>query len=290
MTPEDLSLAKYNLDVRRFRFDRAKAKREQRFLFRNSAVLMSGALSLAAVVVSISSVLNTRQSTRQHLDFQMQETIRKAKSEEQATLRAANETDRKGSLELLQYITVNYDLIYSNKTEKQTRIRNAMELSFPSPALARSFARLAQSAPTTDGPNVWQEEQRKADDAVITGPLKRPIGGGLMPLPTTREALLVALTGQHRRIEAERLAKLEGDDAVNAVGLLLASLLPQSDRWSYRFNLYSVYTLAKVPRGWAGTPAQLSAVEALKRSGNYRDPTFKSWVDDALKNYRRAGA
>lgn len=290
MTPEELNLANYELDSRRFRFERAKAKREHRFLFRNAAVLITSGISLATVAVSVASVLNTRQATRQSNDAQLEETKRKAKSEEEATKRALAETDRKSSLELLQYITINYDLIYSNKTEKQVRIRNAMELAFPRPALERAFERLAEKAPTTDGPNVWQEELRQADKEVIKGPLNRPVGGGSSPIATTQEELLAALTGPYRRLEAERLANLEGEDAVSAINMLVSSLLPQTDRWSYRFNLYAAYTLAKFPAGWPGSSTQLAAVQEIKKSGNYRDPTFKIWVDAALRNHRPAGA
>ena len=291
MTPEELNVAKHSLELRKFRFDRAKIKREQHYLFRNSAVLITASVSLATVAVSIATVLNTRQATIQNLDFQVEETKRKSRFEEEATKRAGVEIDRKASLEMLQYITTNYDLIYSGKSEKQIRIRNAMQLAFPRAALERAFEQLAKTAPTTDAPSVWQEEQRTADQATLTEPLRRPIGGGTAPpLPTTKEELIAALTGKDRRLYAERLSNLEGQAVSGAVELLTGSLLSQSDRWSYRFNLYVAYTLAKFPGGWIGSPAQLASIDALKRTGNYRDATFKQWVDAATRNHKRAGA
>lgn len=287
MTPEDLNAAKFALDQRRFRFDRAKAKREHSFLFRNSAVLISGALSLATIAVSVTSAINSTQATKQNYDLQLQETLRKAKAEEEATKRASAETDRKASFDLLQYITENYDLVFSQKSEKQIRVRNAMEPAFPKAALERAFAQLAETAPTKDGPNVWQEEQRKSDVSGVVGdPPKPPVGGGSPPLPSTRDELIKALTGPQRRLEADRLAKLPPGQVEPAISLLISTLLSQTDRWSYRFNLYAAFTLAKVPGGWQGSKEELASVTALTKSGNYTDSTFRTWVDAAIKNYR----
>ncbi|HEX2546603.1 MAG TPA: hypothetical protein VHL79_17100 [Ramlibacter sp.] len=288
MTTEELDLARFALEQRQFRFERAKAKREQDFLFRNSAVLISGALSLATLAVSVAAVLNTRQDTQQQHDFQVEETKRKATAEAEATRRAENEANRKGSFELLQYVTTHYDVIYSSESDKQVRIRNAMQLAFPGPALERAFAQLAQTAPTTDGPNVWQQEQRREDDKFIKGPPPRPqVGGPGRPAPMTQQGVLAALTEKDRRWEAERLAELAKTDE-GTVELLVSSLLPQTDPRSYRFNLYAAYTLARVEGGWKGSGTQLGKVQALKESGNYKDPTFQATVDKALKNFRRA--
>lgn len=289
MTPDELNAAKFALDQRRFRFDRAKAKLEQRFLFRHSAVLISGALSLATIILSVASVINGMQATKQNQHLQVEETQRKAKAEEEATKRAAAETERKASFDLLQYITANYELIFSQTTAKQIRIRSVMEPAFPKAALESTFAQLAVTAPTRDGPNVWQEDLRKADVAGVAGASPKPaVGAGPAAVPATRDELIKALTGPQRRLEADRLAHLPAEELASTVALLTSTLLPQTDRWSYRFNLYAAFALAKAPRGWSGSRAQLAAVSALAQSGNYADDTFKNWVDAAIKNYRAA--
>lgn len=287
MTPEELNAAKFALDQRRFRFERAKAKLEQRFLFRHSAVLISGAISLATIAISIASIVSSTQLTERNYDNQHAETVRKANAEAEETKRVAAETERKASLDLLQYITANYDLIFSQATDKQIRIRNSMISAFPKVALERVFAHFAETAPTKDGPNVWQEDQRKDDVAGVLGdpPMTR-VESGLHQRPTTREELIKALTGPQRRLEAERLAGLPKEQAAATNALLISSLLPQTDRWSYRFNLYAAFTLAKVSGKWTGTRDQYNSVVALKNSGNYEDSTFRFWVDAALLNCR----
>lgn len=288
MTPDELNEAKYRLDRRRFVLDRAKMRREHAFLFRHSTVLITAALSLASIVVSLTAALNTYQVSAQHARMQQEETRRKADMEKQATVRAIAETERRASFELLQYVTQYYELISSGKSEKQMLIRNSMQSAFSEAALRRTFAHLAEAAPTLDAPNVWQEAQR-ARDVIDLGRSSPPGSAQAGSMPATmpdKDQVFDDLTGPQRRNKAEVLARLVAIRGEEMSRLLTESLLPQSDRWSYRYNLYVAHALARVNGKWPGSRDQLGAVTSLRSSGNYADPTFKARVDAAIANHR----
>lgn len=288
MTPDELNAAKYKLDVKRYLLDRAKIRREHKFLFRHSTVLITGFLSLISVAFTVGVTIKNFADADDKRMADAQETARQKTREEQATSRATLENDRKRSLELLQYLTRNFDAIYSGVPEKQQVIQTALVTAFPIES-QRLFKRLAEVAPTKDAPNVWQEEQRSADKEDLA---RVPhditlVWGRTTPLavPTSAE-LVQRLTGTDRRSAAEALARLTGNDAAVLVDRLTSSLLPQNNAQSYRFNLYAAVVLAKVPGKWRGLLSQRAAVAALRHTGNYKDATFRLWVDAALENYQ----
>ena len=72
---------------------------------------------------------------------------------------------------------------------------------------------------------------------------------------------------------------------VQVVNALISGILPTSEKFSYRVNLYIAFTLARVPGGWEGTTEQLSAIDGLRHTPNNDDPTFKKRTKEAYDNF-----
>lgn len=78
-------------------------------------------------------------------------------------------------------------------------------------------------------------------------------------------------------------AKFEPNVVVDA---LVSNVKPDNEEKSYRTNLYTVFTLARITNGWPGTAIQLQIIESLRESLNYKDATFKSRTEEAIANWR----
>jgi hypothetical protein len=287
VTPDELNERKYKLDVRRFALERLRMRQERKFLYRHSTALITGCITLISFFFTAGVTIKNLIDADARNSAQIAETARQKTKEEEATKRAAAETDRQRSVALLEYLTKNFESIYSGVPEKQQVIQTAIESAYPIES-QRIFQRLAIVAPTKDAPNVWQEQQRAADKEDLrraVSSARPPVSATNSAVPTAEE-LLQRLTGNDRRSEAESLARLQGVSSDVLVDRLIGSLLPQSDAQSYRFNLYAAVVLAKISGKWRGTDAQLAALTLLTKSGNYEDKTFRQWVKAALDNYR----
>lgn len=69
------------------------------------------------------------------------------------------------------------------------------------------------------------------------------------------------------------------------VEALIGALQANGDGKAYRVNIYVARTLA-LTNGWNGTAKQRSAIENLAHSVEYKDDTFKSWIDRALQTWK----
>ena len=79
------------------------------------------------------------------------------------------------------------------------------------------------------------------------------------------------------------IEQIEQGDA-ETVPLLIRSIIRDDARREYRVNLFIAFTLARTP-SWTGSAADLEAIQGLANTPNYRDPTFKQHVDDAIARY-----
>lgn len=92
--------------------------------------------------------------------------------------------------------------------------------------------------------------------------------------------------GPERLLASNRLVTLHRNKPEETIRALVGGILPESDRRSYRVNLYVAYTLGRLRPNWTGTEGQVEAIRALAKSASYGDPTFKARVDEALRNLR----
>lgn len=103
------------------------------------------------------------------------------------------------------------------------------------------------------------------------------------PAPGPYAADIARLAGAQRRQASSALAARPAAERAAVVDALVAALQPPGEALSYRMNLYIAVTLMRMPGGWPGTPAQRQAVQALSRTPEYQDSTFRRRVDAAVQ-------
>lgn len=89
--------------------------------------------------------------------------------------------------------------------------------------------------------------------------------------------------GDDRLSASNRLIQLYDRDKETVVKALIEDLEANK---SYRTNLYVAFTLGRIEPGWEGKEEQDQQVKALKSDRNYQDPTFKKWVDEAIRRFK----
>lgn len=100
--------------------------------------------------------------------------------------------------------------------------------------------------------------------------------------------LISKLTGPQRLAASNALIERSRTDSVAVIDALISGLRKQGEEFSYRFNLYVVFTLARIPGGWSGTVSQRDAVLSLRNSANYKnDETFRNRTEEAVANWRQ---
>jgi hypothetical protein len=88
---------------------------------------------------------------------------------------------------------------------------------------------------------------------------------------------------------SNELVNLYKSHPAATVEALIATLIQEqsTDLSRYRVNLYVVFTLARIPGGWMGSPQQLAMLTHLRKSAEHADPTFASRLAEAVSNYRK---
>lgn len=93
----------------------------------------------------------------------------------------------------------------------------------------------------------------------------------------------VFFSGYRLQASDQLIERIEQGDT-ETVPLLINSIIRDDARREYRVNLYIAFTLARTS-SWTGSAADLEAIQRLADTPNYRDPTFKQHVDDAIARY-----
>jgi len=88
-------------------------------------------------------------------------------------------------------------------------------------------------------------------------------------------------SGYRRQFSDAIVREIDDGEAQLAARLIEALVLDPSEARSYRINLYVAYTLARV-NAWTAPTDLVNSFRGLKNSQNYKDPTFRSRVDEAL--------
>lgn len=129
---------------------------------KNYGILISSAISLAAVVVSFSQVWIAHIDKRKELEVsRTQIEITTIQGKQQLNLKEL-ELERRWKLEAVKFTTKNMGLIFSKNEEERIRIRNVMLATFPLEITEPLFKKLESSVPLEDK-EVW----RKGNETIV---------------------------------------------------------------------------------------------------------------------------
>ena len=282
MTEEQLNEDKFKLERERFEFEKETAVRERRFLYRNSAAVITAAISLAALAVSISQVWV------EHIRKEREIEVTQGKNDQELKLEELRE-DRKWKYDTLQFVASNKDAIFGGIDSERKRIRDVMTVTFPVEILDKLFSDLEERGKSPEEKATWSEGQKDVDRKVIASTDSTSTTD--LPLNIlNKDELVKQLTSSDRRNVSNSLIEMYKQNKKAVVDALINAILPESDSNSYRNNLYIVYTLARIPDGWEGSDGQAQQIAELRRTTNYADPTFKQWVDKTLQNQKKVNS
>jgi hypothetical protein len=242
-----LALERQRLDI-----EKGRTKAEQKFFRKNAGVLLTTAISLAAVLVSATQIAVAY--------------ITKEKEIEINRVTAEKDQELKWKAALLNYVTANMDGIFSNDKKKQARYLSLMLSTFQTKY--RYTDEVIQ--------NIATLTTEEIPPAITDSNVNPAIG-----------QLIADFKGPDRLVASNRLTELYETNPDAVIAALIANLLEADDELSYRVNLYICFTLSRIKSGWKGTEQQRDRVSKLTNSKNYQDDTFKRRVDEAINNWRR---
>lgn len=160
MPTDDLEQARLDIERQRLDLDRSKAEREKSFLRINSGILISAAVSLAAIVVSIAQVWVTKISKDKELqivsiqkksELDLQE---KEKERELSVLEAQKK--REWDLNAAKFITDNRRAIFNGTTEEQRLFAKIIGSIYPPEISASLLERIERASPPA-AKKTWRE-------------------------------------------------------------------------------------------------------------------------------------
>jgi hypothetical protein len=279
MTEEELNQAKFKLERERFEFEKEIAVRERRFLYRNSAAVITAAISLAALAVSISQVWVA------HIGKQREIEVTQLQKDKELKLEELRE-DRKWKYDTLQFVSSNKDAVFGGNDSERKRIRDVMTVTFPIEILDKLFSDLEERGKSPEEKATWSEGQKEVDRKVVASSditSRTDLPSNIL----NKDELVKQLTSSERRDVSNSLIEMYKQNKQAVVEALINAILPESDKNSYRNNLYIAYTLGRIPDGWEGADKQAGQIAELRHTRNYSDPTFKQWVDKTLQNQKK---
>lgn len=241
-----LALERQRLDI-----EKGRTEMEQKFFRKNVGVLLTAAISVAAVLVS---------ATQIGVAY-----ITKDKEIEINRVTAEKDQELKWKAALLNYVTANMDSIFSNDKKKQSRYLSVMLSTFQ----------------TKYG---YTDEIVQNISTLAAEETPPPITDSNVP---AIGELIANFKGPERLVASNQLTDLYEKNPDAVITALIANLREADDDLTYRVNLYICFTLSRIKSGWKGTEQQRDRVSKLTNSKNYQDDTFKRRVDEAINNWRR---
>jgi WD40 repeat protein len=159
MTPEEIEKAELALERKQLELDKAIAERDRSFFNRNTGVIISAAVSFAAVVVSLGQVWVTTISKNKELEIttiQHKEDIESQERQKDREL-AVSEAQRKRELDLsaARFITDNRKAIFQGSAEEKELFARLIPTLFPPEVAAPLLRRLANATPGAER-KIWQ--------------------------------------------------------------------------------------------------------------------------------------
>jgi len=165
MTPEEIEKAQLALERKQLEVDKAVAERDRNFFNRNTGVLISAAVSFAAVVVSLGQVWVTTISKNNELEITTLQRKAEIESQERQKDRelAASEAQRKRELDLsaARFITENRKAIFGGSAEDKEIFARLIPTLFP-PEVAAPLLQRLENATTGPGRKIWEDARKTA--------------------------------------------------------------------------------------------------------------------------------
>jgi len=164
MTPDEIEKAQLALDRKQLELDKAAAERDRTFLNRNTGILISAAVSFAAVIVSIAQVWITTISKDKELQITTLQHKADIDSQERQKDRelAASDAQRKRELDLsaARFITDNRKAIFEGSADEKELFARLIPTLFPPEISAPLLTRIESVTP---GPErkIWQDARAR---------------------------------------------------------------------------------------------------------------------------------
>jgi hypothetical protein len=133
----------------RLRLDERKASAKEGFFTRHLATLLTGLLSLGAIVVSITQIVLAQVSKRRELE------LASIQKEAELEVLTANH-ERDWNLKAVEFVAANRDLIFGESRELRERVKRVMLATFPLSVTTALFERLEITSVTTTEKETWQ--------------------------------------------------------------------------------------------------------------------------------------
>jgi len=259
MTDANYEEERLALDRERLKLEKTRAEMERSFFYKNSGVLLTAAISLAAVLVSATQIWSAYITKAKEIEVNS--------IQNQAALDlAGKDQELKWKTALLNYVTTNMESIFSKDKEKSSRYLSVMLATF-------------------------QTKYGYTDDVVqnistLVHPKEEPIPTN--SLAPDVDELIKSFRGPDRLIASNQLIALSQTKPNAVVNALINNVLDADDELSYRVNLYIAFTLSRMESGWKGTEEQRNRLINLRKTRNYLDETFKRRIEEAILNWQHA--
>ncbi|MDR4305055.1 hypothetical protein IHQ68_00240 [Chelatococcus sambhunathii] len=131
----------------------------------------------------------------------------------------------------------------------------------------------------------WAGVQGKAISVAGIGEIASQNAGSDESQQAT-SSIIERFSGANRRSASDALSQIwieQSQDRASIVNQLFSAILPASDQYGYRVNLYIVRTLGILGQKWNGSEQQKEKLKSLKSIFN-NDQTMNYWVDRAVAN------
>jgi hypothetical protein len=181
----DLELKKYELEkykaesaarleIRRYALERYKANREQRFINRNLGVLISAAISLSAVLVSLGQVWVAKISKDKEMEVALlqkqAENERLDRQRNKELIMQAAEQERQWNLSRAKFITDYRKILFEGRPEELKRMSLLIETLFPPNIAVAMFEDFKSTATSSEAQTVWNTAQERIQKRVRANP------------------------------------------------------------------------------------------------------------------------
>jgi hypothetical protein len=290
---DSLEREKLEIEKERLRLEKRRTESESYFSGRHGGALIAAAVSVIGVAVSGAQVWVAHVTKDKELALQKSQDDTKLQNER-------DERDRRWKLDMATFVFTHKADIFTEDAARGVQVRNVMLATFPLSITDALFQRIESAVPEQQK-QIWRDGQRAIDRVFASSPAEgdamsgssRTVGASIQASGDVADDLSrlpESLQGNDRQQVSRRLARAYSDKPVEIVTALVNAILPESNPWSYRVNLYISLTLGRIVPSWSGTQGQLELARSLVNTSSYKnDQTFRETVDRALKNYRRAG-
>jgi hypothetical protein len=259
----ELDLRKMELEVEKSARESAregreveKELRESRFLFRNSAALIAASISILSFMLAFMGAFQAKMESE----------------------RTEIERNRRWFSDAASFITDNKAILFSKDSVEKDKIMSIMQVIYP-PEIVKTITEKFKAA--SDDPRVKNFWEGQFFDIEIKNETTK--SSAAVTIPTSGDFRTI-LNSDNRRTASDLIAKKYASNQDGIMQQIVETVVPETEKSSYRVNLYVLVILSKIVGGWQATPSQASLVEKLYESAYMGDPTYKKLAERARNN------